>query len=191
MKTRKKGFFVQRNSKVNKEETLKYDTDMFKFLGNKSANSDISNALTPRKPAKPQQIANQVRSVKNTVAPKTSAASSTSTPSAQTGKRNRRAPVYYRFANSFCSVSDSESILAQIKQRKTNPVIKMIIQQRPIEETSYELPVVSLPDPRIRPPKNSPRTKIMLILWGKSTWVLLMPKIKYKEIKLIQTKKIF
>ena len=125
------------------------------FLGVSSANSNISKALNPRKPAKPQQISHQVRSVKNTVAPKTSAASSTSTPSASTGKRTRRVPVYNRFANSLCSVSESESIIAQTKQRKTNPVIKMIIQQPPIGETSYELPVVSLPDPRIRPPKSS------------------------------------
>ena len=32
----------------------------------------------------------------------------------------------------------------------------MIIQQPPIGGTSYELPVVSLPDPGIRPPKSSP-----------------------------------
>ena len=122
-----------------------------------SANSKLSKAMTTRQPTEPQQIANQVWNHKNTVTPKISAASSTSTPSASTGKWNRGAPDYYRFEGPFCSVSEFESIPAPKRQRTTNPIIGTIIQETPIDETGYELQVVSLPDPWMCPPKSFPQ----------------------------------
>ena len=58
-----------------------------------------------------------------------------------------------------CSVSESKSVPAPKKQKTTNPVIETVIQenatQPPLEDTNFELPVVSPPDPRTQPHSSS------------------------------------
>ena len=123
--------------------------------GVSSANSNISKAMSSRKPKKPQ--AGGKRSRQSSTALNTSnassvaassAASSTASPTSSKTRRNRRAPDYFGFESSVCSVSDDSAP----KQSKTaNPVIETIIQeevsQRPVVETSFDLPIVSPPAP--------------------------------------------
>ena len=126
-------------------------------LGVSSANSNISKAMSSRKPKKPQPGSN--RSSKSSTNLNTSHASSvaassvsssTALPSTSKTKRNRRAPDYFGFENSVCSISD-DSAPASKRQKTANPVIETILQeeasQPPATETGFELPVVSPPAP--------------------------------------------
>ena len=76
-------------------------------------------------------------------------------PSTSTGKRNRQAPGYYGFERTVLSVSELEPVPASKKQETTNPVIETVIYecatQPPVNETGFELPVVSPSNPRVRP----------------------------------------
>ena len=102
--------------------------------------------MSATKPSEPQPM--NTRRRPNQL-PNTSIASSTSTPSTSTGKRNRRAPSYYDFAwpVSFCSFSESESIRAPKPRRRENSVIATVIQEE-------NAPVVSPSDPPIWPAAN-------------------------------------
>ena len=94
--------------------------------GVSSANSNISKAMSMRKPSKPRPSIS--RSQKSSATPNTSVASSTSSPTTSKGKRNRRAPDYYGFQSSVCSVSDQKSIPMPKRAWTTNPVIETVIQ---------------------------------------------------------------
>ena len=80
-----------------------------------------------------------------------SAASSTASPSTSKTKRNRRAPDYFGFESSVCSVSDDSAAPAPKRSKTAKPVIETIIQedasQPPVVETSFDLPIVSPPAP--------------------------------------------
>ena len=125
--------------------------------GVSSANSNFSKAMSSRKPKKPQP--GSTRSGKSSANLNTSNASSiaalsvtssTASPSTSKTKRNRRAPDYFGFENSVCSISD-DSAPASKRQKTANPVIETILQeeasQPPATETEFELPVVSPPAP--------------------------------------------
>ena len=157
-------------------------------LGVSSANSIISKAMSSRKPVKPQTSKNPTRIMSAT--PNTSASSSTASPTTSKGKRNRKAPDYYGFESSVCSVSDPETMPAPKRPKPNNVSIEKVMQeealQPPAVETSFELPIVSPPDPRIRPIGTSPTEHtIMLNMKGKSVGAFLMTKLK-KTIKLFQ-----
>ena len=126
--------------------------------GDSSANSNISKAMSSRKPKKPQ--ARGIRSRQCSTALNTSnassvaassAASSSTSPTTSKSKRNRRAPDYFGFENSVCSVSDNSAAPAPKRSKTANPVIKTIIQeeasQLPVVETSFDVPIVSPPAP--------------------------------------------
>ena len=72
-----------------------------------SANSNLSKAMSARKPTKPQLLITQ--GSKNSATPNSSAASFVSTPSTSTEKRKRRDLDYYGFQSSIRSVTDLES----------------------------------------------------------------------------------
>ena len=125
--------------------------------GVSSANSNISKAMSSRKSMKPQPGSN--RSSKSSTNLNTSNAfsiapssviSSTASPFTSKTKRNQRAPDYFGFENSLCSISDV-SAPASKRQRTANLVIETILQeeasQPPATETEIELPVVSPPAP--------------------------------------------
>ena len=120
--------------------------------GDSSENSNTSEFLSSQKPAKPQASTN--RSQKSSATPNTSTVSSTASSTNSKMKRNRRAPDYYGFENSVCSVSDQESVPAPKHPEPSNPVIERAIQEEAIQppsiETSFQLPIVSPPDPRIK-----------------------------------------
>ena len=114
--------------------------------------------MTSRKPQKPQAGGKRSRQSSTTlnalnassVAASSAASSTTSTPASK-AKRNRRAPDYFGFESSVCSVSDDAAVPAPKRPRTTNPVIETIIQkepsQPPVVETSFDLPIVSPPAP--------------------------------------------
>ena len=123
--------------------------------GVSSANSNISKAMSSRKPRKPEPGSNC--SSKSSTNLNTSNASSiaassvtpsTASPSKSKTKRNRRAPDFFGFEKSVCSISD-DSVPASKRQKTANPVIETILQeeasQPPATETEFELPVVSPP----------------------------------------------
>ena len=125
--------------------------------GVSSANSNISKAMSSCKPKKPQPGRN--RSSKSSTNLNTSNASSiasssvtSSTASLSTSKtkKNRRAPDYFGFENSVCSISDDPAPASK-RQKTANSVIETILQeeasQPPAAETEFELPVVSPPAP--------------------------------------------
>ena len=125
--------------------------------GVSSANSNISKAMSSLKLKKPQPGSN--RSSKSSTTLNTSNASSvaapsvtssTASPSTPKTKKNRRAPDYFGFENTVCSISD-DSAPASKRQNTANPVIETILQeeasQPPTTETDFELPVVSRPEP--------------------------------------------
>ena len=125
--------------------------------GVSSANRNISKAMSSRKPKKSQPGSNRSRKSSTTLntsnassVAASSVTSSTASPSTSETKRNRRAPDYFGFENSVCSISD-ESAPAPKRQNTANPVIETIIQeeasQPPATETDFELPVVSPPAP--------------------------------------------
>ena len=109
--------------------------------------------MSNRKSFKPQSLATRGR--KATATPNTSTSSTSSTPSTSTGKRNRQAPDYCGFESSVCSVRDQETAPALKRQRTINPVIETVIPeeapQTQVEETNFELPIVSPPDPTNTP----------------------------------------
>ena len=86
--------------------------------------------------------------------------SSIASPKTSRATLNRKAPDYFGFESSVCSISDPETMPAPKRQRTNNPVIVTVIQEEalkpPTVETSFELPVVSPPDPRIRPLRTWP-----------------------------------
>ena len=79
-----------------------------------------------------------------------SVTSSTASPSTSKSKRNRKAPDYFGFESSVCSIIEDSAPLSK-RQKASNPVIGTVIQeealQPPAIETSFELPVVSPPPP--------------------------------------------
>ena len=84
-----------------------------KASGILSANSNISKAMSSRKPKNPQ--AGTSLSRKSSATPNTSAASSIAassaassiaSPTTSTGKKNRKAPDYFGLESTVCSVSD-------------------------------------------------------------------------------------
>ena len=126
--------------------------------GVSSANSNIAKAMSSRKPKKPQ--AGGKRSRQSSPALNTSNASSVAASSAQSSstspttsksKRNRRAPEYFGFESSVCSVGDNSAAPALKRSRTANPVIETIIQeeasQPPVVKTSFDLLIVSPPAP--------------------------------------------
>ena len=88
-----------------------------------SANSNISQALSTRKPTKPQPIITRNR--KPSPTPNTPALSSTSRPCTSKSKRNRRAPDYYGFKSSVFSVSDQD-----VAPTARHPRSKIILMRR-------------------------------------------------------------
>ena len=126
--------------------------------GVSSANSNISKAMASRKPRKPQAGGKRSRTTSTTLntsnassVAASSATSSIASPSTSHTKRNRRAPDYYGFESSVCSLSDDSAAPVSKTQRSANPVIETIIQeeaaQPPFPDTDYELQVVSPPAP--------------------------------------------
>ena len=126
--------------------------------GVSSANSNISKGMASRKPKKPQLGGKRSRNTSATLntsnassVAASSVTSSAASPSTSRNKRTRRAPDYFGFENSVCSVSDDSAAPAHKKQKPENPVIATIIQeeaaQPPAPATYYELQVVSPPAP--------------------------------------------
>ena len=126
--------------------------------GLSSANSIISKAMASRKPKKPQVGSKRSRNTSATLnasnassVAASSVASSAASPSTSRNKRTRRAPDYFGFESSVCSVTDDSAAPAHKKQKLENPVIATIIQeeaaQPPAPATYYELQVVSPPAP--------------------------------------------
>ena len=122
--------------------------------GVSSANSNISKAMLARKPRKPQaggkrsrhtSVSLNTSNASSVAAP--SVASSTTSPSITSTKRNRRAPEYYGFESSVNSVSDDSTAPVSKKPKRTNPVIETILQEEatrpPVPDTDYELTIAS------------------------------------------------
>ena len=122
--------------------------------GVSSANSNISKAMSARKPRKPQaggkrsrhtSVSLNTSNASSVAAP--SVTSSTTSPSTTSTKRNRRAPEYYGFESSANSVSDDSTAPVSMKPKRTNPVIETILQeeatQPPVPDTDYELTIAS------------------------------------------------
>ena len=80
-----------------------------------------------------------------------SATASAASPSTSRNKRTRRAPDYFCFESSVCSVSDDSAAPAHKKQKLDNPVSATVLQEEaaepPAPATYYELQVVSPPAP--------------------------------------------
>ena len=107
-----------------------------------------------RKTKEPQTVKNRSRQSSTTLntsdassVAASSVTSSTASPSTSKTKRNRRAPDYFGFESSVCSISD-DSAPAPKRHKTANPVIETIIHKGaskpPATETYFELPVVSL-----------------------------------------------
>ena len=125
--------------------------------GVSSANSNIFKAMSSRKPKKPQTRRTRSRQSSTTFntsnafsVAASSVTSSTASPSTSKSKRNRRAPDFFGFENSVCSVSE-DSTPAPKRHKASNPVIETVIQEEALQpppiETSFELPFVSPPPP--------------------------------------------
>ena len=128
--------------------------------GISSANSNISKAMSSRKPKKPRKGSNRSRQSSTTLnwsnassVAASSVTSSTASPSTSKikTKTEGRAPNYFGFESSVCSVSDDYGAPAPKRHMTVNPVIEIIIQeeasQPPASETYFELPVLSTPAP--------------------------------------------
>ena len=74
------------------------------------------------------------------------------TPTSSNSKSARKAPDYFGFKSSVCTVSDIDSVPAPKRPKQINPVIKTVIQEEallsPAAVTSFEMPVVSPPAPQ-------------------------------------------
>ena len=146
---------ISQNTKELKE---KFRGEIKIRSGVSSANSNISKAMASREPKKPQVGGKRSRTpstnlntsnASSVVA--SSATSSAASPSSSRNKRTRRAPDYFGFESSVCSVSDDSAAPAHKKQKHDNPVIATVLQeevaQPPAPATYYELQVVSPPAP--------------------------------------------
>ena len=110
-----------------------------------SANSNISKAISSRKPKKPHVGAS--RSRKWSATPNTSIASSTAassatsstvTPTTSKSKRNRKAPDCFGLESSVCSVSDPETMPVPQRQKQSITVIETVIQEEALHYADYE-----------------------------------------------------
>ena len=123
--------------------------------------------MSSRKPKKPQTGTSP--SHKSSAKAKTSAASpiaassaNSSIASPKTSKTtlDPKAPDYFGFECSVCSISDHETMPAPKRQRPDNTVIETVKEEEALKpmaaESFFELPVVSPPDPRIRALRTSP-----------------------------------
>ena len=110
--------------------------------------------MASRKPRKPQAGGKRSRNTSTTLntsnassVAASSVTSSVASPSTSRNKRTRRAPDYFGFEGSVCSISDDSAAPVPKKQKPANPVIETIIQeeaaQPPVPDTHYELRVVS------------------------------------------------
>ena len=126
--------------------------------GVSSANSSISKAMASHKPKKPQAGGKRSRNTSGTLnrsnassVAASSVTSSAASPSTSRNKRTRRAPDYFIFESSVCSISDDSAAPASKKQKPENPVIATIIQEEAAQTsapaTYYELQVVCPPAP--------------------------------------------
>ena len=124
-----------------------------------SANSNIlKKTMASRKPKKPQAGGKHSRNTSATLNTSnassvvaSSVTSSAASPSLSKNKRTRRAPDYFCFESSVCSVSDDSAAPAPKKQKPAKPVTALKIQEEAAQpsapETYYELQVVSPPAP--------------------------------------------
>ena len=114
--------------------------------------------MASRKPRKPQAGGKSSRNTSATLntsnassVAASSVTSSVASPSTSRNKRNRRAPDYFGFESSVCSMSDDSAAPVSKKRKSTNPVIETIIQEEathpPVPDTYYELQVASPPAP--------------------------------------------
>ena len=92
--------------------------------------------MASRKPKKPQAGGKHSRNTSATLnttnassVAASSVTSSAASPSSSRNKRNRRAPDYFGFETSVCSVSDDSAAPSPKKQKSANPVIATIIQE--------------------------------------------------------------
>ena len=131
-------FTKELKEKFREEKKIRHrPTQSDTTSGVSSANSYISKAMSSRKPKKPQaggkhseqSFATFNTSNASSVAA-SSATSSIASPSTSKTKRNRRAPDYFCFEISLCSVSDDSAVPAHKKPKTTNPVIKTISRKR-------------------------------------------------------------
>ena len=110
--------------------------------------------MASRKPKQPQVGGKRSRNTSTTLntsyassVAASSAASFAASPSTSRNKRTRRAPDYFGFESSLCSVSDDSAAPAHKKQKPENQVIAIVLQeeaaQPPAPATNYELRVVS------------------------------------------------
>ena len=104
--------------------------------GVSSANSNISKAMASRKPRKPQAGGKRSRNTSATLntsnassVAASSVTSSVASPSTSRNKLTRRAPDYFGFESSVCSISDDSASPVSKKQKPTNQVIETIIQE--------------------------------------------------------------
>ena len=104
--------------------------------GVSSENSNISKAMASRKPKKPQVGGKRSRNTSATLnasnassVAASSVTSSAASPSTSRNKRTRRAPDYFGFESSVCSVSDDSAAPAHKKQKPEKKVIATIIQR--------------------------------------------------------------
>ena len=89
---KRKSPLTRRNLKRKNEVTLNYARGISTISRVSSANSNVSKAMTSRKPVKPQPLATRVRSNKSAVTPNTTAASSISIRSISMGKQKKEVP---------------------------------------------------------------------------------------------------
>ena len=104
--------------------------------GVSSANSNICKAIASRKPRKPQAGGKRFRNMSATLntsnassVAASSVTSSVASPSTSRNKRTRRAPDYFGFESSVCSISDDSAAPVSQKRKPTNPVIETITQE--------------------------------------------------------------
>ena len=114
--------------------------------------------MASRKPKKPhaggKRSRNTSATLNTSIASSVAASSvtnSAASPSTSRNIRTRRAPDYFGFESSLCSVSDDSAAPAPKKQKPENPEIATIIQEEAAQPsapaTYYELHVVSPPAP--------------------------------------------
>ena len=102
------------------------------------AKNNILKAMFSRKPIKPQTSTNRTR--KSSATPNASAASSTASPPTWKGKRNRKAPDYYGFESSVCSISDQETMPTPKRTKPNNLVIETVIQEEALQSPAASRP---------------------------------------------------
>ena len=102
-----------------------------------SANSNISKAMSSRKPKKPQaggkrsrQSSTALNTSNDSSVAASSGASSTASPTTSKTKRNRRDPDYFGSESAVCSVSDDSAAPAPKLSKTANRSLRPLFKKR-------------------------------------------------------------